>query len=135
MAKKAPWYITFDNQNLVGAAIVIILLTLVVLFVGIPDFIQSKKLNQYNGQAIGMVTEVVDNTTMRQRRNGNRVYTVTYTVHYLYHVKEIEYHGSSTVKATSNSKFALNKITSTTSKQVEVRFDISNPSKSTIILD
>jgi len=134
MANKIPWYITVDWKTVTGIIGTLAIIAIVIFFIILPNIVQNNKLERYLGETTGIINNITENTEMDQGHEGTRIYVGSYTVNYIYVVNGITYSGSEKVKATPNSARNLNDITKSKPSQLTVRYDESDPSKSTILV-
>lgn len=134
MANKIPWYVTIDWKTVTGIIGTLAIIAIVIFFVILPNIIQNNRLEKYRGETTGTINNITENTEMDQGHEGTRIYIGSYTVNYDYIVNGETYSSSEKVKATPNAARTLNDITKNKPSQLTVRYDESDPSKSTILV-
>jgi hypothetical protein len=135
MANKVPWHTTLDWKDITGIIALVVILGIVALFLFLPNVIQDNKLTEYPGETTGSITSTTENTEMNQGPEGTKIYVGSYTVNYFYQVNEEIYTGSERIKATANATRILNKIISSQSREVTVRYDTVKVARSTIVIE
>jgi hypothetical protein len=134
MANKIPWYVTVDWKAVTGIIGTLAIIAVVIFFIILPKIVQYNKLKRYQGETTGTITNISENTEMDQGHEGTRIYVGSYTVNYYYLVNGATYRGSDRVKATPNAARNLKSTAESKPSQLIVRYDESNPSKSTILI-
>ena len=135
MANNVPCYVTVDWKNTTGMLSIVAILGLLILFIFLPGLIQKNKLSKYKGEAVGTVTLVTENMEIDQGLEGTKIYVGSYSVNYYYQVDGQTYNKRERVKATPNATRIINRVTTSSSKHLVVRYDELSPNHSTILID
>ena len=135
MANKIPWFELMDWKSIVGAVFVTVIVAALIVFKFLPDISRSEKIKNYNGQTSGLITNVIENTIMKQNHDGNTLIIESFTISYSYKIDGQTYEGINTIRGTdNNSYFIKNHFNQTSIDSVIIKYDFENRSKSLIQL-
>ena len=133
MANKIPWYWNIDRRSITGSLFVVAIVLLLLAAAFLPNLLEDRKLQSYEGQVVGQVITITKNESIKQDHDGTKVYT-TFLMEYQYQVNDQVYRQSQTIKSTPNNLRALQKINQLDDKQVWIKYDLSAPDQSLVLL-
>ena len=133
MANKIPWYWNIDRRSITGSLFVVAIVLLLLAAAFLPNLLEDRKLQSYEGQVVGQVITITKNESIKQGHDGTKVYT-TFLMEYQYQVNDQVYRQSQTIKSTPNNLRALQKINQLDDKQVWIKYDLSAPDQSLVLL-
>ncbi|MEZ4945953.1 MAG: hypothetical protein R2804_10515 [Cyclobacteriaceae bacterium] len=135
MANKIPWYITTDWKSITGVIFVIVIIAIVVIIIFSPNWAREIKARNYKGESTARITNIIENKAMSQSHDGNKIYVRSYTVSYYFDLNGTIYTGKNDIKATLITGQKLYNAFSVDSIGVPVKYDLSDPKRSLIVLD
>lgn len=135
MANKVPWYEMIDWKSILGVIIVIILIAVIMVYKFLPELVRNEKMKNYDGESIGYIISIEENTKLKQYHDGNKLEVDSYTVKYSYMIEGKSFESIDNIKGTDiNANFLIKHSEAKFKDPVQIKFDKSNPKNSLIRL-
>ncbi len=132
MANKVPWYHTFDWRAVSGLLLLLLVSAVFILTYKLPEIIRNDRLRNYNGETVGYITDVKENTQFLQTSEGNKTEVRSFTLSYSFRVNHQTYNSRDELKFSPVNKLNLNKCLNQDSGKVKIKYRPDDPTHSLI---
>jgi hypothetical protein len=116
--------------------VLLILFTIFYLLFFYPSELRDKKVDAYNGYTTGTVLSIEENNLLSQNFDGQHTLTISYNVTFIYKVNGKTYSNTNVIDNSGKYKKLIKNIfLSNYTKKIDIKYDITNPQESMIMIE